>query len=672
MLATLALFVASQVTPITLNVPIQPLAATVKVLSERTGQNLSIAPNLGGEMVLVRVKDAPLDTVLAKIAHCTHAEWVRDGDRLRLARSLSQERSLADAAIAYRTEIATRALAKVKKETEATAYRADTQAERFRAIVTGMVGQIDVQSPEGQERYRKQQAAAQSTLPAFQAARQLAPHLDFISLVKGPSRRGITYSTHPKGVQRPFPPAAQAVLDRYGRDQIKFLDTLSTWDRMAQRSKPEAVGRILVHISHRRDKPSDAYLRLNFYAMAEDDHQVAECMIDIEPEVVPSAETRYDPPRLSLPPLSVALEEAYGFSEVKVTPEIKRMLRHADQAPRFRHAWSETLPAIARTPNVVADVSDSLEHWFTTAKGEVDLSNARNSLLDEHEITTEDGWTVIRPRFSDAAGVARYHRPTEAQLVRIIDDHDPLAIEHAVVIPARDRDVGHLGHNPLFRNYDDFGPGFEVLASEEALSLLATLEPNLRARFLRTGGALSGPQFGPALRAWIFEQLLIGETLQFADRDKPASDTEKPAGLEPNSAEQFNFTDALILSFLRAENVSKPVSDFLNDQTISQTRLTVRVDTEPALIQVGKSEYGTEMIRKDGIAYALTVAADHEGPEPLRFRPARFRLISLRLDLGGGFYREYQIGDWQFDPMAKPLPPAELPAWVKEGSPFKV
>lgn len=690
MLAILALIAVHQSATVTLDVPVQRLDATVKVLAERTGQNLVVAPNLGGEMVFVRVKDAPLDSLLAKIAHCAHAGWVREGTRIRLERSPVQERDLALAADEHRADDLRKAQAAMLANPDLRAFSGAEEAAKFRAVVSAIapvVSDDSTAAPIDEAAFQRNYEQANAALPVQWILRQIAPRLALSGLTKGPEDRAFVFSTSPRGTERPFPAELYPILDQYRQSQTAFLSALSGWSEAAPYVSTEPIERILVHAAATRVDNGGISFGLELRAQSATNRDVAQGTTQMGTEVSFADSDPlpvFNPPHLKLSPIAAKLEKAYAFGEdAKVVPgsEVDQILRNPDRWSRFEFAWSEVLPALLPKPNLVANLADAIEEGLIITEGEVDLSTTYQILRFSHEVKSEEAWTTVRPRFPAAAGSERYHRPTFARLIRAIADLQPISIEQVAAIPPRDRDSGRLQFHPFARNAMIGSQNMDILLEDEPLRLLGALEPNVRNRLLRTGGILAWADFGTALRKLVRYHLFEGSSLPIAQsrqqREESLSDGltsqftivreagERPS--VPNPDLQPTRPNYFIPMFLKGgiDPTSRIIPDMFGDEGLSRVTLEVEVVTEPALLRADTAEYPFALVRKDEFD-VLSDGSDAAGKKPERFRPARYREVKLFLRLGNGYEKEYRLEDCLYDSKSKPLRLVDLLNWIKK------
>jgi len=69
---------------VTLTLPATRVKPAVAALAKAGNANLDVAPNISGEVILVDVKDIPLQDLLQRIAQVTSCKWSKEGGTLRL------------------------------------------------------------------------------------------------------------------------------------------------------------------------------------------------------------------------------------------------------------------------------------------------------------------------------------------------------------------------------------------------------------------------------------------------------------------------------------------------------------------------------------------------------------------------------------------------------------
>jgi hypothetical protein len=94
---SLILRAATRVGPlITLTLPAMPVARALVEISRQSGIPLTASPDTKFEMVCMRLKGAPADQAMAKLAFCLHATWEKRGNGFQLIRTDRQKQDERD------------------------------------------------------------------------------------------------------------------------------------------------------------------------------------------------------------------------------------------------------------------------------------------------------------------------------------------------------------------------------------------------------------------------------------------------------------------------------------------------------------------------------------------------------------------------------------------------
>lgn len=675
MLAALALLIAYQARPITLELPIQRLDDTIKVLNQRQSSEVySVAPNLGGEMVLVRAKEAPLETVLAKIAHCTHAGWVRDGNRIRLERSAIQERELELILDQKRREELLEAQESLRKKAWKP-YRAVEEARRFRSIVSEIkpdeFGFSLTIGDEQDPMYR-----ASTAQPGNWVLKRIAGLLDLRSLTEGHDDRSIVFSTHPFGTERPFPEEVKKLLAQYQRDFAGFTGALQGWKEVAEYLTEEPIDRILIHVSAKRLEDGNCMYSLTLHALSETRTEVDQCDYILGAESFSIVNVPMEPPparEVKLSAAAIRVEKAYNpepSEEFAKGSDTERILRYPENWPRFRYAWSEVLPALFPKTNLVANVSDDIEPFTSGEKGTIDLLLASMTLRSGHEVSTEGDWTTVRPRYPFPAGLSRFHRPTYGRTVRSISDGKPLSIEQVAALSKRDRQYLRLQPNRLIQNRWAGSQTMQLMGEDDVLDILGALKPGQRNRLLNAGGVLTWSDLGSEAKKRVRYQLLEGESIPRAyDPKATFASTNTNSGYEDapvdtNAPEEVRNAHLTLLFPQHIDPSQRLIPDFLTEQALSQVICTFKVEVEPALLRAKSEDFYSRLVPKSDFQY-LDPDDKTEDGELALFYPVRRRQVAIHIQFPNGCRVEHDLADVVYDPASKPLPLSKLSTWMK-------
>jgi hypothetical protein len=676
---------------ITLDLPFQTLDGVVKTLASQTGQPLSVAPNLAREMVRVRVRNVSLNELLPRIAQCAHAEWTAANGRVRLERSPAMEAKLAKAERQWVAE-------RLREDTEATLkehftapYDGTQSAQTLRRKVDEWVSRHDPNNPFGSipRSDWTMRRSLTAGLPGNRATEQLATTLDFDALAAMPHRGALNFSTAPRGEERPFSPAAMAVIREFQRNLAVYADALAGWDAQDAVVAGGSASRMTLHVGAVRTASGGPSFQLRFHAY---DAQGKEVSIGTAYLMVHDPRDRTPPApaeRLKLTPKTIAIESAYDSSRREraqgFSAEVREALRHPERFPRLAFQWSEVVPALAakEDANVVANVSDSLEPFplLQTGKdGSVDLASARRYLKYHHETMEEGPWMVVRPAMPGPAGVYRADRTRVAAIVRAMVDGLPISIEEAAAIPPRERSSNLLHSHPLVRDLPPFDNPAQasLLSSPEALEIVAALPPTSRSTLLRKGGEIAWANLGPQIQNLLYQSLLVtspdtpalkeGQAAEAMAFEFDGDGNPKPR-VEPLGAVHRRYLESLFPHELEQNPVS---SDLVSRETLRQVSIRFEVSLTPTLLRrsakggpielLGVHEIDFDVIpRREKSEMEVVYEGDFPSSDDFRFRPAYERHVQVKIKLPGGRVVEHQLQDWSFDPKAPFIKHTQLP-----------
>jgi hypothetical protein len=197
-----------------------PVPKAWEILSQAAGKRLDSVPALDDEVIVARLKNAPLATVLSHLADALCAKWVeRPGGILRLVPNSAAERKLEQAKEAKREEDFYKGIQYIKRrlaeepaelnldDVKATAAKLDIEAKRQKAAMAAkdmehmfVAGNADEESP------------------SWRAAGQIALLIEPKTLLDMPEDAREVWAENPTTVQHAFPDGSDLVLARYRRE----------------------------------------------------------------------------------------------------------------------------------------------------------------------------------------------------------------------------------------------------------------------------------------------------------------------------------------------------------------------------------------------------------------------------------------------------------------------
>ncbi|MGV3613708.1 MAG: hypothetical protein ACO1SV_00110 [Fimbriimonas sp.] len=695
MLGTLALLTALQAEPrITLDAPIGSLDSIVRTVAERTGESLGVAPPLAREMVRVRVKDVPVPTLMKQLAYVAHADWIRDGNRLRLERSPGRERELRGAERAALVEAFRKEVERLRTRAATTPYNAKVAGQRLRDQVDAWAAKAKPDDPFANQIPIREMSKRRGLLedhPAARAALRIGQCLNIETFIDLDFREGIVLSTHPRADEIPFSAAALAEVETFRKDMSAYSRALAGWSAESTVAVAEVPDRVTLTVHPAFRDPGRVSFSLVLTAYGANGREIATGSSFLTSRVSPLPPPPPKAKPFPLSPRSAAVEAAYmeRDPDAKISPEVREILRHPDKFPHFAFGWSEVLPALAASPqaNVVANLTDSVENAISLTSGAVDLAQSQRALLDRHTIEEEKGWFIVRPRHPGPAGLYRLDRRVDGALIRAVADDLPVSIEEVLGIPEYTRRNTRVHFHPLTSRLAPWdSPGLLALFNpQEALQILSTLSVPVRARLLQSGGEIGWRDLGPDLQSRLRGELLGAGRFAQVTFPQPAGqggvevDDGAAVAMGADTAHLAESITRSLFSDLEALGTPK-VGDLLSSANLGRVRLQVVVNRLPGLVERRNGVRGLELLTAhqvdEGVIPPLVenepmrvVIEDMDGgevakPKVRNFRPAQSRSVTLRLWLTDTACVEHTLQDWAFDPKAPFVPPGKIPPAV--------
>jgi hypothetical protein len=423
-----------------------PVKRAVEEIAKLTGARIDVAKAASSEIVVIRVTEAPLKDVMAKLASVTSCEWTQDADGINwLNYSAAQTRKEADDAAAARAKAVADAL---KKLDETIKKQGEGQSEAKAGVGAG-VGMAGLS------------LAATTSTPAGKALLKIAMKLgpEAFSTI-GPSERTV-FSSSPTRMQRGIGNIS-AIMSDLIRDhnaaaekakQAKAKEEVgSVEEQKAEAQMREMFGGLFA--LDREDKPITAppakvlviatrggpfsgmgmlgdsiTLQLRVYDATGTIVAAGMQSLNIDSQSEDIVRTFTNPE--AAPPattgeeirLSDLAKEFAGFAnfnpmagpiDKKPSDELLERLSHPDKYDPLSLAESEGLLGVAKAKavNLIACVPDSVVSLMNafSPKVKVTVDSVMSDLQSGRATTAElkDGWLTVRPS-----------RPVESRKLRV-------------------------------------------------------------------------------------------------------------------------------------------------------------------------------------------------------------------------------------------------------------
>jgi hypothetical protein len=190
-------------------------------LSEAAGIRLTASAQTKDEILILRVRDVPLNDLLAKIALATNAEWVREDGGYRLIRSAALLRQQEKARIEWLAKSYVEAQKKLQDEIAKQEAFDESAARNIGAQLQGALDSAKQRGNVEGPSYQVLERLASSTPPGRLAKRIVAqiPAKDLAGM-RSPGR--IVYSTAPNPMQRALPKSCLQALSQFESEMQAF------------------------------------------------------------------------------------------------------------------------------------------------------------------------------------------------------------------------------------------------------------------------------------------------------------------------------------------------------------------------------------------------------------------------------------------------------------------
>jgi len=225
---------------ITASYPPQSLGRLIPALAKQTGVDLRVARAVENDVVMVRVKDVPVDFLIHRIAEVTNRAWEKQGDRYMLTSTSDADRASEKRVLARRTEIIRKAIAKLLADPIYKKPWTQEEAIKLANKTETLLNPADNHLDGTKINFKEFAGRA----PSDRAIAALLAEMDPAELAQTWTTKRI-YATQPTSLQHPLPNGAQGILERLLREQIMFVDASNDFkDRLGPRTSSFAMSGI--------------------------------------------------------------------------------------------------------------------------------------------------------------------------------------------------------------------------------------------------------------------------------------------------------------------------------------------------------------------------------------------------------------------------------------------
>jgi hypothetical protein len=512
-----------------------PAWRALSELSTSSGVQLEATPQTANDVVVIRVKDAPLSAVMKQLAACINAEWERTNSGYRLTRPQrleveEQRRELQATAAAFAKHLKNRAAALEKQGgfDEAKARNLNMQLDDF-------YRRSDPYNPGSNW---EQYSSISEKMPAARMAARIALAMDPMVLASIPAEQRVVFSSSPTKMQQKLPAQALATLSTFVKEQAVWAEEMkrnppvqSNWYIGGATSVEAAPAKVLVSVTR---YGRNAQVQVNIYdakgmmitsagsSLSVDWRAMMKEANDAAQRDTGKAEIKYSP-------LTLKLRSFFGPQPDSKAPEMDAELREAILHPESRDplsfGTSEGLIGVGeiRGENVIASVPDALisgNYWSSEMKSpSAFLASMRSYLMDYEEA---DGWLVVRPIDAATARKSRLDRRALGNFLRNTAKNGSATLEENAAYALSIR----VGHNDvltpsMLRLVSADTSAVNYFGTLDVLRLYGTLSASQRQELLSPAG-MSLRRLTPQQRGYVEYLAYSNEySVQFQPREAP-------------------------------------------------------------------------------------------------------------------------------------------------------
>lgn len=589
----------------------------VAELAVATKMNLSVAPSMANEVLVISVKGVPVNDLLARIATATAGSWTQDGQTLKLVSNDAVRNREAKA------ELAQRVLA-IKKE-----------------IVERMKPHKAYDMPSDEDAPPDPKAKPKKPVPeVVDDEAQVLGHLDPEALAALGDNDRVVFSTRPTRAQRPFVGDVSAVINRIIQkhnaelasgvgapdsdddDEVTSLPPAFK-SLMAQRNKPiGAVFKAIAVASKMGMGMGNGMMQIELRLYDADGKVVYTTQIGLNGSMLGAEAEAESKPETPLPagpqtPIEIssttkAFADAFkgmegGPRNFKLTSEVRYLVYHPDKIDPLSLFTTDALLATAKKHELplVASVPDnaiSMMSMFGGSKKNATVEGFEKELASDGamQASVAEGWLLIRPSKPASARERRVDRAALTALMKAVDEKgapnlDDLAAFSLHAPPPIMTDEGLTTMYMAIFVPGSMLTGMMKPSNWDMLRFYGSLPPQMKSGFSNGGrinlGALNGYQQG------LLRQMVYGASPSLEPADsKPAEDD---GGL-------FGFMSSVLNMGLGGGDYRNEPTEALPDGIPGNGFMEVVPTTEPVATPVAKE--GESVIGIFGVLDADTLA----------------------------------------------------------------
>ncbi len=448
---------------VTFSATAAPADRLLKALGEKAGVPLRATPNTAKDVLLISVKDVPLNVVMDRIAKAENASWEPENDGFRLIRSTTQQRADEDrdrAALAARYASG---LQKVVTEANGLKALTDISARGF----VEKAKEASAQTDDGKSNSWQRVQALTLEAPSGRLLTRLVALLRASDLAMMPENSRLVFSDNPNRMQQRFAVSPSSALQAFVREQSAVAVAAGP-GLASQNNNPYMQLNVLtgalksppvkVNLTVIR-RPFETSLTCNLEVLDAKGNILSQANRTLGSD--PFRDMMSAPADRTAVPIKLSDEsrqlravfQAFNgrgnTGGATLTPELKKKVADPFANEPLSYATSDMLLQVAeaKQANLVAVLSDmSIAAMFPMGEGEMNTSQVTPLLtMSSEEMTVADGWMTVLPVTPAAVRKSRCDRFALSHLLQTVVKKGTLSLDdgaaYALTCPGVNIDI---------------------------------------------------------------------------------------------------------------------------------------------------------------------------------------------------------------------------------------
>jgi len=668
---------------VTYHGPVDRLEVILAELGKQTGENLQPSLPLADLPMFLRCDNRPVDDVYAQLAKVVNGRWERDSKAYRLVRDSRDVTNEQREDEKITAQIIEKELKKKRAEVAKMVPFTDEEATKLVKQLAALNKECDPSRFDNSFYARVQ--AVQKQGPVNRALTRVIANMDPAILASLPDGIKVVFSDRPNPSQHALTDGSDQILARAIKDQNRFAAAATKYGLqppqinggdyiytpLLQHIDPaEQIDRVWLSLFYSQGQMLQAELKLlnkkGVVLMQELDYVSMNGMEDLgsdfftnKPKTSSEKIVKYDPDRKRIiDAFAIKVEPGQGppSSMTPLPPFARELALQVDVSEPTKYFVTDLLDQATPPGPVAAIVDDQMIFFSFVQRKEFTLDAATKALSTFNQVTTDQGWTHLRPRMMGKFMKQRLSRKFQAQIIRTAAEKDTFSIEDqakvAYLTGDKEFDILTLFFAQRIRNEMNYNTG----NGGNYARLYGSLTDSQRRQAAGAGLQISN-LLKPQIE--ILNKIVYGQYLN-ANYDVEEA---KAAG-ENVSAESFDFQTFY-------NGVGRDATELIPNGYPTTALIKTSESTDMVVIPErpsGSTEWFGEMRAEDFASQQfyrsrpdIFTWISRTDPAPTKFRYAKRRQLSVVLHLKPGIKVSQDLSEKKFV-ISSPVAYSGLPA----------